>query len=151
MSADALKIIHWWPPLNMWLSACVDFFFISFWKIAGGRISVEWSRREHCAICRRLAAESPGCFHWPYQSERTDGSSGYALIDRTHCIISQSLRCWDNGQTTNPRMHGRRANKRAVESGEKLFYDIPSKFRTKPNMRWHIGMYLGVRPQSGKH
>ena len=42
-------------------------------------------------------------------------------------------------------------NKRAVEFGEKLFDYNPGELRTKMNMRWRIGMYLGVAPQSGEH
>ena len=45
----------------------------------------------------------------------------------------------DDGQTAHQRFHGRRANKKAVEFGEKLFDDIPRKLQTKMNTRWRLG------------
>jgi hypothetical protein len=72
------------------------------------------------------------------------------LIEHTASILNR-LVAGDDGQTAYQRLHGRRANKKAVEIGEKLFDYISRKLRTEMNMRWRIGMYLGVVPQSGEH
>ena len=56
-----------------------------------------------------------------------------------------------DGRTAFQRLHGRRASNKAVEFGERVFYDIPRKLRAKMNLRWRLGMYLGVAPHSGEH
>ena len=72
------------------------------------------------------------------------------LIGHTASILNRSV-VGDDGQTTYQRLHGRRANTRAVEFGEKLFYYIPRKLRTNMSIRWKIGMCVEVAPQSGDH
>ena len=53
--------------------------------------------------------------------------------------------------TAYQRWHGRRANSKAVEFGEKVFYHVPKKLRSNMQLRWRIGIYLGVAGHSGKH
>ena len=72
------------------------------------------------------------------------------LIEHTASIVNRFV-VGDDGQTAYQRLHGQRATKKAVEFGEKLFYYTARKLQTKMNMRWRIGMYLGMAPQSGEH
>ena len=48
------------------------------------------------------------------------------LIEHTASILNRFV-VGDDGRTAYQRLHGRRANKTAVESGEKLFYYMPRK------------------------
>ena len=53
--------------------------------------------------------------------------------------------------TACQRLHGRRANSKAVELGEKVFDCVPKKSRSKMQLRWRIGIYLGAAGHSGEH
>ena len=57
----------------------------------------------------------------------------------------------NDGLTAYQRLHGRRANSKAVEFGEKVFDDVPKKLRSKMQLRWRIGIYLGVAGHPGQH
>ena len=55
-----------------------------------------------------------------------------------------------NRFTTNPdgvspyaALHGRNAQDRQVEFGEKVFYFVPKRARSKLDLRWRLGTYLG--------
>ena len=50
----------------------------------------------------------------------------------------------NNGLTADQRLPGRRANSKAVEVGEKIFYHVPKKLKSKMQLRWIIDIYLGV-------
>ena len=55
------------------------------------------------------------------------------------------------GLTADQRLHGRRANSKAVEVGEKVFDHVPKKLRSKMQLRWKIGIYLGVAGHAEEH
>ena len=57
----------------------------------------------------------------------------------------------NDGITADQRLHGRRANSKTVELGEEVFYHVPKKLRSKMQLRWRIGIYLGVAGHSGEH
>ena len=57
----------------------------------------------------------------------------------------------NDGLTAYQRLHGRRANSKAVEFGEKVFDHVPKNLRSKMQLRWRIGIYLGVAGHSGEH
>ena len=48
------------------------------------------------------------------------------LIEHTASIMNRFV-IGKDGQTAYQRLHGRRAHKKAVEFGERVFYDIPRK------------------------
>ena len=54
----------------------------------------------------------------------------------------------DSGVTPFEDSHGRRAHDRAVEFGERVFYYVPKKLRSKLDLRWRLGVYLGASPCS---
>ena len=55
----------------------------------------------------------------------------------------------NDGLTAYQRLHGRRADSKAVEFGEHVFYHVPKKLRSKMQLRWRIGIYMGVAGHPG--
>ena len=48
-------------------------------------------------------------------------------------------------------MHGKKAADKMVEFGERVYYWIPKKMRYKLDMRWKVGIMLGVVNSSNKY
>ena len=46
--------------------------------------------------------------------------------------------------TTYEYPHGRRSHGRTAEFGERLMYYVPQKLRTKLDLRWRVGVFLGT-------
>ena len=57
----------------------------------------------------------------------------------------------NDGLTARQRLHGRSENSKAREFREKVFDHVPKKLRSKMQLRWRIGIYLGVAGNSGEH
>ena len=62
-----------------------------------------------------------------------------------------------NRFTTNPdgvtpyaALHGRNSGERQVEFGEKVFYFVPKRARSKLDLRWRLGTYLGSSSMSNE-
>ena len=47
-------------------------------------------------------------------------------------------------------MSKRKANDKAIEFWERVFYFIPKKLRAKLNLKWKFGIYLGDAPNSNE-
>ena len=54
------------------------------------------------------------------------------------------------GVTPYAALHGRNSTERHIEFGEKVFYFVPRKARTKLCLRWRLGTYLGVAPSANE-
>ena len=54
-------------------------------------------------------------------------------------------------RTAYQRLNGSRAKSKAMEFGEKVFYDVPRELRTKMKLRWRAGVYLGTAANQNKH
>ena len=54
------------------------------------------------------------------------------------------------GQTPYASIHGKNAQERHVEFGEKVFYHVPRRARSKLCMKWRLGTYLGCSPSSNE-
>ena len=52
------------------------------------------------------------------------------------------------GVTPYASLHGRNSPERLIEFGEKLFYYVPKRARSKLCLRWRLGTYLGISPNS---
>ena len=48
-----------------------------------------------------------------------------------------------SGMSPYEELHGRKANERRVEFGERVYFSTPKKGRAKLDKRWRIGIYLG--------
>ena len=55
-----------------------------------------------------------------------------------------------NGLTPYAALHGRNPVERHVEFGEKVFYYIPKRARSKLCLRWRLGIYLGCATNSNE-
>lgn len=49
----------------------------------------------------------------------------------------------DDDRTPYEAMHGQRFKGKLVEFGEQVFYFIPMKLRSKLDLRWRTGTFLG--------
>lgn len=49
-----------------------------------------------------------------------------------------------NRVTAYEHLHGRKANDKIIEFGERVFYFVPRRLRSKLNLKWKIGIYLGA-------
>ena len=47
-------------------------------------------------------------------------------------------------------IHGRNSSERHIEFGEKIFYYVPKRARSKLCMRWRLGIYLGMAQSSNE-
>ena len=47
-------------------------------------------------------------------------------------------------------LHGRNSSERHIEFGEKIFYYVPKRARSKLCMRWRLGIYLGMAQNSNE-
>ena len=56
----------------------------------------------------------------------------------------------DSGMSPYEELHGRRAQERRVEFGERVFFSTPRKARSKLDKRWRLGVYLGHAPNSNE-
>ena len=55
------------------------------------------------------------------------------------------------GLTPYQGLHGRRANSKTVESGERMCSHVPKKLKSKMHLRLIIGIYSGFAGLSGEH
>ena len=55
-----------------------------------------------------------------------------------------------SGQSPYAYLHGRNPNERHIEFGEKVFYHVPRRARSKLCMKWRLGTYLGMAPSSNE-
>ena len=53
-----------------------------------------------------------------------------------------------DGRTPYEDRHGKKAVHRLVEFGERVFYDVPRRLRSKLDNRWRLGTFLGVTSNS---
>ena len=56
----------------------------------------------------------------------------------------------EDGQTPYEAMHGQRFRGKLAEFGEQVFYFIPRKLRSKLDLRWRIGTFLGNSQSSNE-
>ena len=56
----------------------------------------------------------------------------------------------DTGMSPYEELHGRKAQERRVEFGERVFFSTPKKGRSKLDKRWRLGVYLGHAPNSNE-
>ena len=52
--------------------------------------------------------------------------------------------CNDDGLTPYETLHGQRFKGKTVEFGERVFYYVPKKLRSKLNLRWRVGTFIGT-------
>ena len=52
------------------------------------------------------------------------------------------------GQTAYSALHGKRSNESMVEFEEKVFFFMPKRLRAKLDLRWKLGIFLGISPNS---
>ena len=45
---------------------------------------------------------------------------------------------------TSTRTHGKRSKRRTAEFGEKVLYHVPQTLRSKSDLRWRAGIFLGT-------
>ena len=55
-----------------------------------------------------------------------------------------------NGLSPYEELHGRKAQERRVEFGERVYFSTPKKGRSKLDKRWRLGIYLGHAPNSNE-
>jgi hypothetical protein len=55
-----------------------------------------------------------------------------------------------DGQTPYFAFHGRRPSDRLVEFGERVFYFVPKKIRSKLDHRWRLGIFIGLSSNSNE-
>ena len=70
------------------------------------------------------------------------------FIEHTASILNRVV-VGDDGQTADQRLHGQIRGQSSLARSS--FVTSPEAICTKMSMRWRIGMYLGVAPQSGEH
>ena len=51
--------------------------------------------------------------------------------------------CNSDGQTPYEALHGQRFKGKTVEFGERVFYYVPKKLRSKLTLRWRLGTFVG--------
>ena len=80
--------------------------------------------------------------------------SNHAIMQwlvRHSCMILTSFSVNPDGQTPYQSLHGKRAPDRLVEFGELVYYHVPKKLRHKLDLRWRLGVYLGMANVSNEH
>ena len=55
-----------------------------------------------------------------------------------------------NGMSPHEELHGKKAQERRIEFGERVFFSTPKKGRAKMDLRWRLGIYLGHAPNSNE-
>ena len=58
--------------------------------------------------------------------------------------------CNPEGETPYQAIHGQRFKGKLVEFGEKVFYYVPKKLRSKLNLRWRVGTFVGNAQSTNK-
>ena len=64
------------------------------------------------------------------------------MTEHVASIMNRHL-CNAEGQTPYEALHGQRFKGKGVEFGERVFYFVPKKLRSKLNLRWRVGTFLG--------
>ena len=54
------------------------------------------------------------------------------------------------GRTPYESRHGRRSHGRTAEFGERVMYYVPKKLRSKLDLRWRVGVFLGTATRSNE-
>ena len=55
-----------------------------------------------------------------------------------------------HGKTAYEFVHGKRSKGRTVEFGKNFLYHVPKKLRSKFDLRWRTGIFLGTAPSSNE-
>ena len=71
------------------------------------------------------------------------------LIEHTASILNRYFVA-EHGKTPYEFTHGKRHKGRTAEFGEKVLYYVPKKLRSKMNLRWRVGVFLGTAPSSNE-
>ena len=64
------------------------------------------------------------------------------MVEHAAGVLNRHLHNED-GETPYQSIHGQRFRGRSAEFGEKVFYDVPKRLRSKMNLAWRWGTYLG--------
>ena len=70
---------------------------------------------------------------------------------RNCCTIMNRFSVNPDGRATYQMLHGKRAPDRMIEIGETVYYCIPKRIKHKLDLRWAIGVYLGMADCSNEH
>lgn len=65
------------------------------------------------------------------------------VIEHAACMINRFTTNPD-GQSPYASLHGKNPSDRQVEFGEQVFYHVPKRSRSKLDLRWRLGTYLGT-------
>mgnify|MGYP003336159420 FL=1 len=71
------------------------------------------------------------------------------LVEHTASIMNCHFVA-EHGKTPYEFVHGKRSKGRTAEFGEKVLYHVPKKLRSKMNLRWRTGVFLGTAPSSNE-
>ena len=149
--ADAIRTTHWWPPLNTWLTVCVEQVFKLFLKRRPWvSLSRSESPRKHNKLSKTYCGLSGAFTGHTKMRVPMDHLAILWLIEHTASILNRFVVGMIVMPQTNDCMAGGQI-KKGNRVWREAFYDIPRKLRTDMNTRWRIGMYFRVAPQSGGH
>ena len=71
------------------------------------------------------------------------------IVDHATSVFHRHV-CNDDGATPYEAMHGQRSNGKLSEFGETIFYYVPKRLRSKLDLRFHIGVFIGNSQNSNE-
>ena len=71
------------------------------------------------------------------------------MVEHVSSIINRHFVA-SHGKTAYEFVHGKRSKGRTAEFGEKVLYHVPKKLRSKLDLRWRAGIFLGTAPSSNE-
>ena len=69
------------------------------------------------------------------------------MVGRVASVYNRYV-CTEDGSTPYQNLHGQRFKGHAVEFGEQVFYYVPKRLRSKMNLRWRLGVFVGNHQNS---
>ena len=95
-------------------------------------------RTYKCALESRMEAKLP-CDHPTF----------YWLVEHASSVYNRYV-CTDDGSTPYQNLHGQRYRGKTVEFGERVFYYVPKRLRSKMSLRWRLGTFMGNHQNSNE-
>ena len=95
-------------------------------------------RTYKCAIESRMETRLP-CNHPAF----------YWLVEHASSVYNRYV-CTEEGSTPYQNLHGQTYKWKAIEFGEKVFYYVPKRLRSKMSLRWRLGVFMGNHQNSNE-
>ena len=71
------------------------------------------------------------------------------MVEHVATLINRHFVTSD-GTTAYQFTHGKRQKSRTTEFGERILYHVHKKLKTKQDLRWRVGVFLGTCPSTNE-